>query len=424
MSNKFLPEYDYTQTLLQDVLYPHLTSVAGSLLPIYIVDFKVMAHDILRYSEPIEDMFEKDPVKWAELVKCLWAYKLNRGPDMMPQMDYVCVVVDDSRDDMGDELKDASYNGKGYWRHIEAYKLGMPEYKGGRASKPSLFEHIERQGLEYIKSPGSTFHYYVKPFYEADDIAGKLCRLKREALPCTPLAQRYMLLGTLDGDWQGLVSDEHGIIWCNTAKYLPRVRSEREVCDFYLRQAGLHMTTARETYTTKVEIGDSGDNLLPGSPLRFFDLYEEDPTWGWAETDTKSFLNVLNSNTKSNNDKHLAVAARKIASSGLCYPTVITITEEVADHLNRAKIARTEKSNPELRGYNKKFCVHLTDKTEFEECKKVAVDDDKAKAELKKLQSSAENMSEEELKALAKDVKNIKLLRERLKEKLKGYAVV
>jgi hypothetical protein len=112
--------------------------------------------------------------------------------------------------------------------------------RGGRPDKPSLFPIVLDEGFKYVKSPGSSFHFFDKKYYEADDIAGKIARIQRT----DPALDRYVLLSTVDGDWQGLVSDEHKIVWCNTGPWLPRIRCEAEVCDYYLRKEKLDIKTA------------------------------------------------------------------------------------------------------------------------------------------------------------------------------------
>lgn len=423
----FLPEYDHTSTLLEDILSPHLLKKSGSLLPINVVDFKVCAHAIHNFSESALGLADDDEKRFRLIVRAMWAYRLNRGPDMLAPLDHVCLVVDDLKGNLGEEHKDASYDGTGYWRHLEAHKLGMKEYKGNRSSKPSVFPIIEEEGYKYLFSQGSTFYYMAKQYYEADDIAGKICRLKREAIESTPLAQRYVLLNTVDGDWQGLVSDKHGIVWCNTGPWFPRARSEREVCDYYLRKNGLVMTSARETYTTKVVIGDSGDNLAAGTPLRFFDLYEEDSQWAWEEGETKFLLNVLNSNTPSNNNSHLESSKNFLLRSGFFLPECnIVAEEEKRSFFERAVTDRNSKLNPDLKGLNKKYCVNIEDPEKFSKCKKLAVEDDQLRESIKENTAlmKSPGLTEENIKELSTKIKMEKSFRTSIKRELESYLVV
>ena len=80
----------------------------------------------------------------------------------------------------------------------------------------------------------------------------------------------------LDGDWQVLVSDEDKITWCNTKPFNDRIRGNQEVIDYYYRQKGVVLNHPREVSIFKVIIGDTGDNLFKGTPLRLFDLLDED----------------------------------------------------------------------------------------------------------------------------------------------------
>ncbi len=294
-------DYDHTETLLEDIFEVKTTP----LLPIYVIDFKVAAHFINGFYEIAEDVAQGDKELLKNIIKAMWAYRLNRGPDMLDPFDFVAVIADDYKGPVGD---DASVNGKGYWRHIEAHKLKMQEYKAGRAPKKDNFIFVQDVGYEYIDSKNSSFHYFSKEYFEADDIAGKIARMKRNSSKRSKLGKRQVLLGTLDGDWQGIVSNKEEILWCNTGPWLPRMRGDAEVVDYYLRKEGLKIKEAKECYTVKVEVGDIGDGLLPGSPLRFFDLYDEDDTWYFSEKDTSYLSKVLKSNDRSNRPDHFESA--------------------------------------------------------------------------------------------------------------------
>lgn len=349
---------------------------AAEHLPLLVIDFKVYAHFIHGYTESALELVGEDESKLRTIAKAMWAYRLNRGVDSLPPRDFTAIVVDDEK---------GEFEGTGvfgYWRHLEAYKLGMPEYKGGRPDKPSLFPIILDEGYKYVKAAGSTFHFLSKKYYEADDIAGKIARIKRESNPL----DRHILLSTLDGDWQGLVSDQHKIVWCNSGPWLPRIRTEAEVCDYYLRKEKLHIKTGRETYTVKVEVGDAGDNLPAGSPLRFFDLYEEDPVWGWTPDEVDFLTGVMKDTRRSNRPDHLANAGKFLRDIGMFLPEIPAPTPtEVVMFGERAKRERREALNPGLRGQAKKFCLGLRDDTEFAKCAKVAVDDLVAMEQIKEL---------------------------------------
>ncbi|MGA1706888.1 MAG: hypothetical protein ACO39X_07585, partial [Candidatus Nanopelagicaceae bacterium] len=368
-----LPEYDYTTTLLEDVFEP----VIDPYCPVYVIDFKVAAHFINNYSEAAVDVASGSEEELRKIVRAMWAYRLNRGPDMLEPMPFVGLVADDLKGQLPADFSEASASGKGYWRHIEAHKLDMAEYKGGRGEKTEFFDLIQDEGYKYVSAPGSTFHYFAKEFFEADDIAGHVCRLKRKSRKNSKLAKRQIFLGTLDGDWQGLVSDSHGIIWANTGPWLPRLRSEREVCDYYLRKEGMHITSARGCYDFKVEYGDLGDNLYPGTPLRFFDLYDEDTAWRFTEDDTKRLLKVLNSTAPSNRPDHMESARMYLLRKGLFLPEIpATWHEDKSLYFSRAAKSRLENSHPELVGRNRTLCMEKVSDIEiFEKCKDLALKD-------------------------------------------------
>lgn len=350
---------------------------ASTHLPLVVIDFKVYAHIVNGFAESVEHLAEGDESKIRTVIKALWAYRLNRGIDSLPYRDFTAIVVDDHK------IEFADTGVFGYWRSQEAHKLGMPEYKGGRPDKPSLFPLVLDEGYKYIRSPGSTFNFFDKPGYEADDIAGKIARIQRT----DPALDRYVLLSTVDGDWQGLVSDEHKTVWCNTGPWLPRIRTESEVCDYYLRKEKLQISSARETYTVKVEVGDAGDNLLPGTPLRFFDLYDEDSVWGWTP-DEESRLQELMANTSvSNRRDHLERSARFLSGIGMFLPEIPPPTlHDIVTYSERSRRERREALNPGLRGLNKKYCVNLELDADFVKCAKVATDDDAARVRIKELE--------------------------------------
>jgi len=158
--------------------------------PLVVIDYKVYAHSINNFAESAQDIVGDDEEALRKILRALWAYKLNRGIDSLPPHDFTAIVVDDNKGVFEEE------DIKGYWRSLEAHKLGMPEYKGGRPAKPSLFPIVLEEGYKYLKSPGSTFHFFDKKYYEADDIAGKIARIQRT----DPVLDRYVLLSTVDGD--------------------------------------------------------------------------------------------------------------------------------------------------------------------------------------------------------------------------------
>lgn len=355
-------------------------------IPLLVVDFKVYAHQIHGFTESALSIAgDDDEARIRRIVKALWAYRLNRGVDNIPYRPYTILITDD--------VKGQFPNSEvfGYWRSLECSLLGLPEYKGGRSAKPSLFPIILEEGLNYVKSPGSNFYFFDKPYYEADDIAGKVARIQRTSPPL----DRHILLSTLDGDWQGLVSDAHKIIWCNTGPWLPRIRTEAEVCDYYLRKEKLDIKSARDTYTVKVEVGDRGDNLMPGTPLRFFDLYEEDEVWGWTEDEVETLCAAMSSQVVSNRPDHLQSAKNYLQSIGMFLPEIPAPTPtDVLLFSEKSKKERREALNPGLKGLQKKHCIGLEQDSEFQKCLKTALADIAAQEKIKELEEKKKSTPE------------------------------
>lgn len=390
----------------------------------YVIDFKVFAHFIYNRAEVVEDIAAGSEQEFRRIARAMWAYRLNRGPDMLPPMPFVGLIADDFKGILPANFTEASVSGKGYWRHIEAHKLSMAEYKGGRGAKTALFEIIQEEGYKYINSPGSTFHYFAKEFFEADDIAGHVSRLKRKARKNSILAKRQVLLGTLDGDWQGLVSDSDGIIWANTGPWLPRLRSEREVCDYYLRKEGMHITSARGCYDFKVEYGDMGDNLYPGTPLRFFDLYSEDSHWKFDSKDTRTLASILTSTQQSNRADHMESAKNYLSRKGLFLPELPpTYEDDKKSFFVKAAKSRLDNSHPELTGRNRTLCLDKArEKKTFEKCKELAVEDSKTHTEIKQETETLRKCKEADDKKCVKEIrailKKLKEFRVSIKEQL------
>lgn len=324
---------------LEETLLDNIFEVEENIPPLVVFDFKVICHSIHSYHDLITDIHGEDREKIYETFKAMWAYKLNRGPDMLPQMDFTGLVIDDVKGDVGN----ASVDGKGYWRHIEAKTLNMGEYKGGRQTKPESFSLCEQAGYDYIHQEGSTFHYFSKPYFEADDCAGEVCRIKRS----TPENKRNILLYTLDGDWQGLVSNKYNITWVNTGPWLPRVRGDQEVIDYYFRKDGVKIDSPYGCYTTKEKLGDAGDGLAAGSPLRFFDLYNRDEKWNFSESESSTLRNIVSDFSISTRHDHLHAAEKYLLSQGYPLPVIgFTDLHDAHIFLEKAKQKRLDQQKP------------------------------------------------------------------------------
>lgn len=353
--------------LLEEKL-PEEVYVQNALVPFVVFDFQVHAHSINNYLESIFLLEDYPESMHEQIVKACWAIRLNRGPDMLPQMDFTGIVVDDYKIELDDAT--ASTSGYGYWRHIVAREEGLQEYKLGRATHTELFNEVKRIGYEYILSPRSTFYYYRQPLMEADDIAGKLARIKRTSQDSF-VYNRHMLLWTVDGDWQGLVNNNCHIYWANTGPWLPRLRDEQAVIDYYLRKNKVVINHAEDCYMVKVDQGDAGDGLIPGSPLRLFDLIEEDSVYNFSEQETSELELIIKSNRISNRPDHLDKSVKFLASLGLVCPIYTPSDEKDIEAFHeKAKKERDLVKNPPLRGRFKKDCedIKVVDQEFYDKC--------------------------------------------------------
>ena len=251
-----------------------------------------------------------------KFTRASWAVLLNRGPDAISPSDYTIVIVDD--------------NGavEPYWRVkalADHFGEGYAGYKAGREAKTDEFNMVAQIGLEYIAQ--YNLPYFTLPGYEADDWAGFMAYLRVSDLEFgrdTPLANREVLLYTIDRDWEQLVG--RGVYWVNTGPWQPRVRGEEEVVKEIvkrakrktLRKMGV-ISFASQIVEQKAIEGDASDNLPAGSPRWAIDLIIQHPTFGLAYQDdprVKAFAKLINSSTVTNNHEHVSKAFNWIASKG------------------------------------------------------------------------------------------------------------
>lgn len=389
-------------------------------LPLVVYDFQVLAHDIHKYLESYDYITNSDPLLFTQLIKAAWAYRLNYGIDttLEPLEKFTAIVVNDYKGTVPDGCAET---GTGYWRHIVAQDLGLQEYKLGRGSKPDTFSLVCQIGLAYIKSPNSTFYYYDQEYMEADDIAGKLARLKRKAPTDSVAGKRQMLLYTVDGDWQGLVSDEHNIIWCNIGPWLPRMRNNAGVVDYYYRKMGASISKARECYELKAQYGDLGDGLLPGSPLRLFDLYNEDHEYNFSESASNYLEGVLNSMRNSKKIEHLENSSGFFKKFGLIPPILGFPAQEEVEYYEFK--SETERQSARLKGVSptiRKICkeFELTHPNVVDDCIKLGKQDEIVRENLKNHEDLLNGCAKTDLeckKTHRKTIAELKNLRKDLK---------
>jgi hypothetical protein len=156
----------------------------------------------------------------------------------------------------------------------------------------------------------------------------------------------------------------------------------------------------------KVEVGDRGDNLMPGTPLRFFDLYDEDEVWGWTDDEVETLTRVMKNTTQSNRVDHLEKSAKYLRSLGMFLPEIPPPTEaDVVIFSEKAVRERREALHPELRGINKKYCMSLSDPDQFTKCAKIVADDRAALDQIKELEKQKKESAEFNDSGLIKSLK-------------------
>jgi hypothetical protein len=159
---------------------------------------------------------------------------------------------------------------------------------------------------------------------------------------------------------------------------------------------------------------------LPGSPLRFFDLYEEDETWNFSEKDTSALSQVLKSNSRSNRPDHLDSAKKFLLRYGMFLPELAPTAEYDKQHFfAKAERIRKEKGSPELKGRNKTICMEAPQE-HFDKCKELAVKDEDLKIKIKYEQQNLTDCGEDKIckKAIRGAINAYKALRDEIKEKL------
>lgn len=260
-------------------------------LPLLIVDFRVLCWSVYPVAEEVASY--ATPEQYDIWLKAAWSTILNRGPSMLDHRPYTMVIVDDNG--AGEKLYWRTTELEKHWAKIPADELPLAKkrpkvrythaglkYKGTRDPKPDQWKSVAQIGLNYIASKG--YPYFSQPGHEADDWAGGTVWLKRAAQTLNHdskdlevLRDREVFLYTVDGDWQQLVG--HGVWWCNTGPWLPRLRGEKEVVEHTARRMKVSINSAFELAAAKAWQGDKSDNLPEGSPLWAIDLVNQHPNF-------------------------------------------------------------------------------------------------------------------------------------------------
>ena len=297
--------------------------------PIVVFDGMVYVRAIEHiYKARVKD-FGEFPTETEKInfLNCVIAYKLNRGCDALElhrnEIGFSAIIAMDEKAFVGEDKSDTE-GGLGYWRNIVAHELGLPFYKGGRKPKDDIVYEIKALFLDYIRSFPDRYLLCSAPLFEADDIAGAIYRLKSQGVA----KDRTVFLSTLDGDWQSLVADEYKIFFVNTISYHDRVRGNEEVAFYYARKEACSLEHPSQTEWLKVAVGDSGDNLYKGTPIRLFQLTEEDEEYKIPDTLLDRISYWMEEAPKSNNVDHFATACNYLLSIGANLPEVSNVGEE------------------------------------------------------------------------------------------------
>jgi len=249
-------------------------------------------------------------------VKCAWSLYFNRGFTGLPHFPYTLAIVDDYPP---------------YWRYFYLKDRGFPEYKGNRKEKPSVWEEIYKEAINYITHPQCPYHYLRLPSYEADDIASAIVRMSKEF-------NRDVFLYTIDSDWHGLVDfdlpepeyankyisenqEKRKVVWFNMAHWQPRIRGNQQVIEHTLKRMKREISTPAQIWDVKVELGDKSDNLIAGSPLEVISLLELPSEYDLVNNKFSYHLEqLLADNTDHSNLCHLKTAEKWFQHNGFAIP--------------------------------------------------------------------------------------------------------
>jgi hypothetical protein len=254
--------------------------------PVVVVDFHVYLHDVKNWFESKIDGSFKPEVE-DRLIKGCWALKIQRGPDMLPRFAHRVIIVADSRfQDTGNYWRDkymqSSTEVKQAWEnYAESQGKDLTEipthYKGTRKEKDATFWRVFNIGWEYVNQYYPVFSHEG---YEADDVCGGIYRISRDSIGGDIAHKRQIFLSTIDRDWSQLVADEHKVYFANTRKPFAnekiqaRLVNNDGVIEHTKWKMGFDLDHPKNLANWKVEHGDLGDNLPPGSPKCLFDLTE------------------------------------------------------------------------------------------------------------------------------------------------------
>lgn len=298
--------------------------------PLVVIDLLVHSHTVNNYLDRIRNFVK--PEHEDNVIRALYAIDINRAPEFLPPFDRRIVVVVDSK------YKKGRFAGQ-YWRGKEVTKDERMEfvweeyaeaegvkpeelstgYKGTRGEKSDQLLNVIRIGLDYC---GKYFPTFSEEGYEADDIAGAIYRRSRDyGGVCR---DRHIFLSTVDNDWSQLVDEDHGVYWANTRiprpreRFQDRLRGNEQVLYHTLHKAGHEIDHPSQLAAKKVLVGDSGDNLPPGSPIEYFDLCEAHPRYQLEKCDWyPDLVEALNDPSPNWQPDHMKKANSALVQAGI-----------------------------------------------------------------------------------------------------------
>jgi hypothetical protein len=298
--------------------------------PLVVIDLMVHCHTVNNYLDRIRNFVK--PEHEDNVIRALFAIDINRSPEFLPPFERRIVVVADQKYQSG---KFAGH----YWRGKEVHRDERMEfvwenyaetegvqvedlakgYKGTRGEKSEQLLNVIRIGFDYCRSYFPTFS---EEGFEADDIAGAVYRRSRDyGGVCR---DRHIFLSTIDCDWHQLVDEDHGVFWANTRiprpreRFQDRLRSNEQVIYHTLHKAGHEIGHPSELAAKKVVVGDSGDNLPPGSPIEYFDLCEAHPRYQIEKCDWYAELvEALDDPTPNWQPEHMRKANSALVQAGI-----------------------------------------------------------------------------------------------------------
>ena len=253
-----------------------------------VADFYVLCHRVVNDSEVYQNLYSGQNLK--NIIKALWALRLNRGPDMLPFSPYmrIMVVKDEKFSDINNYWRQRAiakdermeFVWEYFWENHPRREKTSQAYKGTRGDKSDFFKLVSSIGQEYCNQ---VYNTYFQEGYEADDIAGAIYRYSRDN--DSVARKRQILFLTNDRDWGQLVSDEHKCYWANTRYPFAneaiqhRIAGNKEVIEHTLHKHGVEIEHPKELVKVKTINGDLGDNLPPGTPTDYMDLCEVPRKW-------------------------------------------------------------------------------------------------------------------------------------------------